>query len=124
MSDSSQNSDAHTADTNPSDQRWTVSRNDTIVAQSSSVMMVNESYQGRMLDPVPYFPVEDVIADLRGPTGHNTFCPVKGEADYYSVGSDAELENSVWFYADPLSPLEPIAGYVAFYGDRFDITAD
>jgi adenylate cyclase len=113
----------HTATVSPSDQTWTVTRNGTVVAESSSVMLVHESYQGRDMPPVPYFPTEDVVVDLDGPTGHNTTCPVKGRADYYSIGGDDDLVNSIWFYPEPLSPLEPIAGYVAFYGDRFDIAA-
>ncbi len=118
---------AHTAHTEPSDKTWTVTRNGTVVARSSAAVMVHEHYNGTDLPPVPYLPVADVVASLSGPTGHSTACPVKGTAGYYSVelddGSADELTNSVWFYPEPLSPLEPIVDHVAFYGDRFEITS-
>ena len=118
---------AHTAHIEPSDKTWTVTRNGTVVARTSSAVMVHEHYNGSDLPPVPYIPPSDVEVGLTGPTGHSTTCPVKGTAGYYSVdlgdGSADELANSVWFYPEPISPLEPIAGYVSFYGDRYDITA-
>ena len=113
----------HTASTSTSDQAWTITRNGTVVAESNAAILVHESYEGREFPAVPYIPIGDVAVDLTGPTGHQTTCPVKGTADYYSLETDEELVNSIWSYADPISPLEPIAGYVAFYGDRFDISA-
>lgn len=119
---------AHTARIEPSDKIWTVTRNGTVVARTSSAVMLHEHYNGTDLPPVPYIPPADVEVELSGPTGHSTVCPVKGTAEYYSVdlgdGSADELANSVWYYPDPMSPLEPIAGYVSFYGDRYDITSD
>jgi len=118
---------AHTARIEPSDQTWTVSHNGTVVARTSQAVLVHEHYNGTDMAPVPYFPPADVEAELSGPTGHKTVCPVKGTAGYYSLdvgdGSPEELTNSVWFYPEPVAPLEPIAGYVSFYPDRYDITA-
>ena len=34
-----------------------------------------------------------------------------------------KLENAIWCYPDPVENLAGIAGYVAFYGDRFEVTA-
>lgn len=117
----------HTARTEPSDRTWTVTRNGSTVAQSSSVVLVHEQFDGNEFDAVPYFPIDDVQVELVGPTGHHTTCPVKGKADYYSVRIDGEdkpeLDNSIWFYPEPLSPLEPVAGHVAFYGDRYQVSA-
>ena len=119
---------AHTAHTESSDKTWTVSRDGTVIARSSNVVMVHEHYNGTDAPPVPYIPVADVQVELSGPTGHSTSCPVKGTAGYYSPKLEeeagAELHNSIWFYPEPLSPLEPIADHVAFYGDRYDITAE
>lgn len=56
------------------------------------------------------------------PSEHTTFCPVKGEASYFAVDGDEETADGIWSYADPISPLEAVAGYVAFYSDRFKVT--
>jgi len=111
----------HFTNSEPSTDEWVVTRNGAEIARSTSVRLVTETYQGRELDPVPYFPRTDVSVSLVGPSGHSTTCPVKGEASYYAVDGDAETDNRIWSYADPISPLEPIADYVAFYGDRFEV---
>jgi len=121
-------SPAHTARTQPSDEIWTVKRSGTVVARSSAAVLVLESYDGNEFPAVAYLPIDDVQVELQGPTGHETVCPVKGKASYYSPnleGDDrADLENSVWYYPNPMSPLEPITGHVAFYGDRYEITSE
>jgi uncharacterized protein (DUF427 family) len=58
-------------------------------------------------------------------TDHETFCPFKGEASYWSVKSgDAALENSVWSYEDPFPEVAGLKDYVAFYADRFEFERD
>ncbi len=112
---------AHFTTSEPSTEEWVVTRNGTEVARSSAVQLVRETYQGRELDPVPYFPLTDISVELLGPSGHSTTCPVKGDAIYFAVDGDPETDNGIWSYADPISPLEAIAGYLAFYGDRFNV---
>jgi len=113
-------STAHTAITEPSETEWVVTRNGTEVARSTAVVLVRETYQGRDLGAVPYFPRADVVA-LIGPSSRATRCPVKGDASYYAIDGDPGTEDGIWSYATPMSPLEGIAGYVSFYGDRFEI---
>ncbi len=112
----------HVATLEPSTSRWVVARNGVEIANSTDAVLLVETYGDRTMDPVPYFPPDAVAgAELR-PSTHHTFCPIKGTADYFSVLIDGEeLENSVWYYPEPQADLEAIAGYVAFYPDRFDI---
>jgi uncharacterized protein (DUF427 family) len=71
--------------------------------------------------PIYYFPREDVRVDLLEPTDHHTRCPWKGEASYWSVRvGDRVAENAVWGYPEPLDDAPPLAGYVAFYWNKFD----
>lgn len=65
---------------------------------------------------VHYIPREDVaMANLvRSP--HQTRCPYKGVAAYYSLTADGRTEeNAVWTYEAPLPAVAAIAGYLAFY---------
>ena len=52
-----------------------------------------------------------------------TYCPYKGDASYYSVVSaDGELVDAVWTYQQPYPAVAEIAGHVAFYPNRVQIS--
>ena len=69
-----------------------------------------------------YFPREDVRFDLLERTDHQSFCPFKGDAAYWSVKLAAEtLDNAVWSYEDPFEEVIGLKDYVAFWGDRVRI---
>jgi uncharacterized protein (DUF427 family) len=77
-------------------------------------------------EPVAYVPLEDVDRSLLEPTDHSSYCPFKGDANYYSVPAGGERSaNAVWEYRSPYPAVGEIAGHVAFYPDRVDaITTD
>jgi uncharacterized protein (DUF427 family) len=77
-------------------------------------------------DPVAYVPLEDVDRSLLESTDHSSYCPFKGDANYYSVPAGGERSaNAVWEYRSPYPAVDEIAGHVAFYPDRVDsITTD
>jgi len=62
-------------------ERVRVSLGGETIADSSKTLNVLE---GRY-DPVVYFPREDVRMDLLERTDHETFCPFKGEAAYWTI---------------------------------------
>jgi len=71
--------------------------------------------------PVMYIPPEDVDLTTLERTDHNTHCPYKGKASYYSIHTnDRNAQNAVWSYEQPLEAVAAIAGYMAFYRDRVD----
>jgi uncharacterized protein (DUF427 family) len=73
--------------------------------------------------PVQYVPLADVDPAALERTDHATYCPYKGDASYYSiVGGVQTLENAVWEYRAPYSPVGQIDGHVAFYPDKVEIT--
>jgi uncharacterized protein (DUF427 family) len=71
--------------------------------------------------PVAYVPLEDVDRSLLESTDHSSYCPFKGDANYYSVPAGGERSaNAVWEYRSPYQAVAEIAGHVAFYPDRVD----
>jgi len=75
--------------------------------------------------PVQYIPREDVDLTQLERTDHATYCPYKGDCNYYSVPAGGKKSvNAVWTYEDPYPAVEEIKGYVAFYPDRVDEIAE
>jgi uncharacterized protein (DUF427 family) len=73
-------------------------------------------------NPVQYIPLSDVNMALLTPSDHETYCPFKGDASYYSVPSAGERGlNVIWQYREPYDAVAQIRGHVAFYADRVDI---
>jgi uncharacterized protein (DUF427 family) len=86
-----------------------------VIADSRRAFILHESG----LQPVYYFPVQDVRADVLEPTDRHTRCPKKGEASYYTIRVGGEtVENGAWYYPEPLPEAPFIKGLVAFYFDR------
>jgi uncharacterized protein (DUF427 family) len=74
---------------------------------------------------VQYIPREDVDLTQLERTDHATYCPYKGDCNYYSIpGGGKKSVNAVWTYEDPFPAVEQIRGYVAFYPDRVDKIAE
>jgi uncharacterized protein (DUF427 family) len=104
-------------DLEPSAARIRVHIGDTTLADSTRTLTVRETKH----DPVVYFPREDVRFELLERTSHETFCPFKGEASYWSIRAGDRLEeNSVWSYEDPFDQVAGLKDYVAFYPERVE----
>jgi uncharacterized protein (DUF427 family) len=103
----------------PTPGRVLVRAGTTVVADSTRALSLRES----TYPVVQYVPLADADPTLLRPSSNESYCPFKGEASYYSiVTADAELTDAVWTYQDPYDAVAPIAGHVAFYADRVDIT--
>ena len=71
--------------------------------------------------PVQYIPREDVDLSQLERTVHATYCPYKGDCNYYSIPAGGKKSvNAVWTYEDPYPAVAQIKGHVAFYPDRVD----
>ena len=67
----------------------------------------------------------DVDMSLLTRTQHTSHCPYKGDASYYSISVDGRVaENAIWTYEQPFPGVTQIAGYMAFYPNRAEITVD
>ncbi len=81
--------------------------NDKVIAESSETVVIEGNH---------YFPVEDVKSEFLLNSDHTTFCPWKGEASYYHVAVDGDVnENAAWYYADPKEAAAVIKGRIAFW---------
>ena len=88
------------------------------IADSRRTLVVRETRH----DPVVYFPREDVRFDLLTRTDHETFCPFKGEASYWTIPvGEREEANAVWSYEDPFPEVAGLKDYVSFYADRVEL---
>jgi uncharacterized protein (DUF427 family) len=67
-----------------------------------------------------YIPREDIVTALR-PSARTTYCPYKGEANYWSTDTRRDI---AWTYRQPLPDATGLAGLIAFYDDPMDVTVD
>jgi uncharacterized protein (DUF427 family) len=89
-----------------------------VVADSEAVLIVRETN----LDPVVYFPRNDVHMELLERTDNETFCPFKGEASYWTVRTgEREEQDAVWSYEDPFDQVAGLKDYVSFFTDRLEV---
>ncbi len=105
----------HRVDLEPNGARVRVFLGQKEIADSRRTLLVKETKH----DPVVYFPREDVRMDLLEPTTHETFCPFKGYASYWTIRADSGVEeNAVWSYEDPFDQVSGLRDYVSFYVGR------
>jgi len=77
------------------------------------------------LPPRYYLPLADVRMDLLVPSKTETHCPYKGTATYWSVRIEGELlPDLVWIYRAPFPEAQKVAGLVAFFDEKVDVTID
>lgn len=93
-----------------------------ILAESDSTVMVFETG----LPTRYYFDRTAVNFGHLRPSDTETACPYKGRTTaYWSVAVDDRLlPDLAWCYDFPTRQLLPIAGLVAFYNEKLDITID
>ena len=90
-----------------------------LIAKTDAALVLLES----TYPPVYYLPVDAVDPDVLESSEHTTYCPFKGDASYYTLrDGDTSSMNAVWTYLEPYDAVSQIAGHVAFYQDRVDLT--
>jgi uncharacterized protein (DUF427 family) len=74
---------------------------------------------------VQYIPREDVDLTQLERTDHATYCPYKGDCNYFSIPAGGRKSvNAVWSYEDPFPAVAQIKGHIAFYPDKVDEIAE
>lgn len=72
-----------------------------------------------------YIPKTDVHFEYLTSTATATKCPYKGTARYWSVTVNGQtFDDLAWGYDTPLQESQDIAGLVAFYNEKLDISID
>ena len=86
---------------------WEAVWNDQVVAQSDKTQVVEGNQ---------YFPMESVNTELLTDSAKITRCPWKGEASYFNVVVDGQInQDAAWVYLEPKEAASEIAGHVAFW---------
>jgi uncharacterized protein (DUF427 family) len=115
----------HRITTRPAGVRVQVTHNGEVIAESSDAIALEEAMGAskKTVAPVVYYiPRKDVKMQRLVRTNHQTHCPFKGDASYYSLKGGAE--NAVWSYEEPYDEMLAIKNHLAFYPDKVDsITA-
>ncbi|WP_372512301.1 DUF427 domain-containing protein [Gordonia aquimaris] len=102
----------------PADGRVVVRAGDAVVADTVSALILREAHY----PPVVYLPLSDVDSSMLRESATTTYCPFKGEANYYDLVVDGGvLPDALWVYRDPYDAVATIGGHVAFYPDRVQI---
>ncbi|HET6873199.1 MAG TPA: DUF427 domain-containing protein [Acidimicrobiales bacterium] len=112
----------HPITVTPFASKVTVSVGSQLVAATDRALELREA----SYPPVYYIPVEDVADAVLKDSEHHTYCPYKGEASYYDlVPADGDpVPAAVWYYPTPFPAGAPIAGHVAFYRHKVQISTD
>lgn len=115
----------HRITTRPAGVRVQVTHNGEVIAESSDAIALEEAMGAgkKTVAPVVYYiPRKDVKMQRLVRTNHQTHCPFKGDASYYSLKGGAE--DAVWSYEEPYDEMLAIKDHLAFYPDKVDsITA-
>ena len=109
----------HRISTKPAGVRVQVSFNGEVIADTRHAIQFEEAMRGSTVAPVVYYiPRADVKMDRLVRTSHQTYCPFKGYASYYSLANGPE--NAVWTYEEPYDEVLAIKEHLAFYPNKVD----
>jgi uncharacterized protein (DUF427 family) len=88
-----------------------------VIAETTRALTLKEaSYPA-----VYYIPRSDADMKTLEPTEHETYCPYKGDASYFSLPSGDAGKNGVWSYETPYTAVAEIKDHLAFYPDKVEI---
>ena len=81
--------------------------NGAVIAESDDTVVVEGNH---------YFPLDSVDESVLRFSETHTRCPWKGDASYYSLVVDGQLNaDAAWFYPTPSEAAAVIRGRVAFW---------
>lgn len=81
--------------------------NDVVIAESDDLVNIEGNY---------YFPEKSLNKEFVKDSDHESVCPWKGTAKYYSLNVNGqENENAVWYYPSPKDAAKKIENRVAFW---------
>ncbi len=103
----------------PTNARVQVRVNGELIADTTAALELREA----TLPAVQYIPMADVVTERLVRTETSTYCPFKGTASYYGVRTgDDTVDDVIWTYEAPYPAVAAIAGHVAFYPTKADIS--
>lgn len=80
---------------------------DKVIAESDDTVVVEGNH---------YFPPDSIKQEHLQPSSTHSTCPWKGEASYYDVVVDGEVNgDAAWYYPEPKPRAAEIKDHVAFW---------
>ena len=81
--------------------------NNTIIAESEKTIQIEGNH---------YFPADTIKKEFFKSSNTHTTCPWKGEASYYSIEVNGEInKDAAWYYPEAKPAAREIKDYVAFW---------
>ena len=81
--------------------------NSAVLADSDQTIVIEGNH---------YFPPDSINRQYFERSDTHTFCPWKGEASYYDLKVNGEVnKDAAWYYPDPKPAANEIKDYVAFW---------
>jgi len=115
-------SEQHYASVERREGEFTATAGDCVVARADHVLLLREVHGAKSLPPVAYFPPDSLERSRLVASDHQTHCPIKGDAAYYSIDTGGtRLANAAWCYPEPVAEAAEIGGYVAFYPGKVSV---
>ena len=111
----------HPITVEPSTRHVVVRVGDTVVADTRSALVLQES----TYPPAYYLPPSDVDPSMLRASETTSHCPYKGDATYRDIETDSgTVHDAIWVYEHPHDAVSRIEGHMAFYPDRVDISVE
>jgi uncharacterized protein (DUF427 family) len=99
------------------DGRVVVRAGGKVIAETSRALALREA----SYPPVFYIPRADADMAALTPSEHESYCPYKGDASYFSLPTGEAGKNGVWTYETPYAAVAGIKDHLAFYPDKVEI---
>ncbi len=81
--------------------------NGAVLAESDKTIVIEGNH---------YFPLDSINRQYFQDSSTHTTCPWKGEASYYDVLVDGQVnKDAAWYYPEPKPAADEIKGRVAFW---------
>ncbi len=81
--------------------------NKKILAESDATVVVESNH---------YFPASSIKSEFFQKCDAKTFCPWKGQASYYNIVVDHDVnKEAAWYYLEPKEKALHLKGMVAFW---------
>jgi len=81
--------------------------NNTLIAESNDTKIVENNH---------YFPQDSIKEEYFTPSDSHTRCPWKGQASYFNIEVEGEVnQDATWYYPQTSHAAKPIENYVAFW---------
>ena len=79
-------------------------------------VILADSDQTEIVEGNHYFPPSSVDRQYLRPSATHSTCPWKGEASYYDVMVNGQVnKDAAWYYPSPKEAARQIAGHIAFW---------